>query len=485
MNDNLKLFRAVFGDVPDGMDVVKVRCIWHEGDNDPSLALYMNDGHFHCYGCGKTGQIREITDISRWINEDEVGTLHRQLMREPELLKWLRDVRGYSEQTVKALKIGYDGARFTFPVRNKDGLCINIRKYGPTMRPKVISYDDGFGAAAWFPCPPIEDDIFIMEGETDTILARQMGLPAYTQTCGAGNWDPDLTTSLSGKTVRLVYDTDMAGRKGAAIVVNNVKFSVKEVYNILLPTAGKNKDFSDYMLKDGGTMELFMDIVHNTAPYAVGAPTAVTDQTVQPMHLWETSESRWAFKPVQTEVVVAGKDRAPYLVPKKIVVECTSSAGNRSCSVCPNVSGRHEYDMTWEDAGLLRMVDLPEDKKEMCLKGLLNINKACRSPRFRVTEYQNLEKLALYPKVDWKALKDDVNDFTNVLRTAFFVGSGIRSNNAYQVKGLPVPNPQNQNCVLLIFEAAPIQKDCREEVNTALLEQFRAEAKQDEPVAAS
>lgn len=48
--------------VPDGGGRYAIRCIFHEGDREPSLVLYPADNSFYCFGCGAWGDTFNIKD---------------------------------------------------------------------------------------------------------------------------------------------------------------------------------------------------------------------------------------------------------------------------------------------------------------------------------------------------------------------------------------------------------------------------------------
>lgn len=66
MNDNIKFDRNLlpapakyYGKQFPGMKInsewVKVRCCFHQPDNNPSLNISMINGHFKCFSCGAKG----------------------------------------------------------------------------------------------------------------------------------------------------------------------------------------------------------------------------------------------------------------------------------------------------------------------------------------------------------------------------------------------------------------------------------------------
>lgn len=395
---------------------------------------------------------------------------HSCLIAEPSLQSWLLKTKGISLKTTKEFKIGYNGSRFCFPVQDSDGNYINIRMYSSSSTPKCISYGEGFGAPAFFPFPPKEEKIYLMEGESDTLVARQLGLPAYCQTSGAGHWSDELTRMVAERTVVVIYDTDNAGRKGAGKVVNAIKFVAANVKNLKLPVSQGHKDFSDWILRDGGTIATMNEIETECPFYAVSKNNDIIIDNPTKIELWETSLAKWANRPVETEVIVAGKDRAPYLIPRRVNVEC--SVNSKSCITCPNESGQNSYLLDWKDASIVQFIDIPDELKEYRMKRMMGIPHRCRC-FMEATEYQNVERIALYPRVEFANEDEDVSGETNVLRRGYFIGAGIQTNCQYTLRGIPVPDSRDQSCAILVVEAEPSYVDDGEVLNLELLEKFR------------
>ena len=92
----------------------------------------------------------------------------------------------------------------------------------------------------------------------DCMLANQLGYPAITITGGAGTWTEKFSAAVAGKTIRICYDIDGAGRKGAAKVCRAIYRIVKEVKDINLPiTEPANADFTNYIVDNGYTKKDF------------------------------------------------------------------------------------------------------------------------------------------------------------------------------------------------------------------------------------
>lgn len=470
----IEKFRAYFGEIVQPHDKgTKIPCQWHE-DKDPSLFLNYKTGQFVCYGCGKRGHIDDLTGKAPIIDDAVADRFHQHLLGEPKLMKWLKATKGWNAESINKLKIGFNGSRYTLPVRDERGNIVNIRLYSAVATPKILSFGEGYGAPTFFPHPPTEDSILLMEGESDTIMARQLGFAAYCQTGGADTWNERMTAALADKRVCVIYDVDRAGMRGAKKVVNSIKFTVKEVRNIFLPVTNGNKDFSDWILKDGGSADDLREIMAATPPYAVSrVHVEITDPAF--LKLPDTALATWAFKPIETDVTVAGKDRAPYVVPRKFIVSCTPS--QKYCPACKNNgSGHKEYELSWEDGKLIQLVDVNDLVKTQTLKAMCGIMVNCKGCEIEVTEFQNIEKLALFPQRTYRDVGDLAIDADTVLKKAYFIGSGIQTNAAYRLRGIPIPDARDQASVLLVVEADPLNT-VEEITDTTLCEFFREEPK--------
>jgi len=144
----------------------------------------------------------------------------------PDELEWLQVARGLTLDTIERLRIGYDGQRYTFPIRYQ-GKWRNIRRYLAGGTPKWMQLA-GHGAALLYPTEELAGNtlpVLFCEGELDQALANQKSEGLYvaiTGTGGAGNPPKDLSP-LKGREVFIAYDLDSAGEKGARKLLEHLK----------------------------------------------------------------------------------------------------------------------------------------------------------------------------------------------------------------------------------------------------------------------
>lgn len=134
-------------------------------------------------------------------------------------LSWLADYCGVDRATIAALPVGrQDGwVAFRFPTGAQ-----KLRKAGS----KDIRWHIPAGASRptlWPLLPPGErmpESMVLCESETDAIVARCLGLPAFACTAGASTplkaHEAEALAARGVRRVTLLYDIDTAGKEGAA-----------------------------------------------------------------------------------------------------------------------------------------------------------------------------------------------------------------------------------------------------------------------------
>jgi DNA primase len=182
--------------------------------------------------------------------------LHEYLRDNAELLRYPMEKRGLTMETIEHYKLGYDPSkrRYTIPVYDEHVQCVNIRRYLPNARraqDKMISWRPGYGAARLFPWSALQQpgDLYLTEGEWDTLLALQHGLRALTTTGGAGTWRAEWSALFAGRDVTIMYDADAAGRAGAVKVAQALHGVAARVSIHSWPaSAPVGYDVSDWLL---------------------------------------------------------------------------------------------------------------------------------------------------------------------------------------------------------------------------------------------
>lgn len=241
--------------------VLQCLCPFHADSNTPSFTLYPRDGHWHCFGCGKRGDLidfyqavhsvldfkeacdqlgarlgivpgvtpprprptpaREVTDELPPISIETVEALHQALLRDAKKLAWLQERKGLTREIIADAKIGLGRGpcwredRFTIPIMDLDRLDIfrDIRGYRPRGQPKVLAWQSGRGKTRLYPWPWVcrETELVWCEGELDCLNLISRGIAAVTATNGVDGALGVALPDLSGMSFVVIGDDDPAG----------------------------------------------------------------------------------------------------------------------------------------------------------------------------------------------------------------------------------------------------------------------------------
>jgi hypothetical protein len=124
--------------------------------------------------------------------------------------------RAWAPRIMRALQVGFDGARITFPVRNAQGHLRGMLRYDAFGRrePKMRAVAGTRLGLIPHPSAEASDHIILVEGPPDMIAARSAGLPAVAIP-GTHAWHPAWAQLLAGRRVTIVMDCDAPGRRAA------------------------------------------------------------------------------------------------------------------------------------------------------------------------------------------------------------------------------------------------------------------------------
>lgn len=204
-----------------------------------------------------------------------------------------------------------------------------------------------------------------------------------------------------------------------------------------------------------------------------GAASADAQQPAEPveLHLSEASRACYHGLPVRMQVVVSGKDTAPFLVPRKLEMDCNvktvenSRCQSMPCPLAP-FRGHHEYEIPPTDPVLMEFVGASSRAVYVRLRELMRIPKDCRDHRLRVTESHNVEDVRLIAALT----EHDGGGGRHAVRRGFHVGHGIPSNTPLTIVARTLAEPRSQYAVHQFHEAEPMAGDADAfEVNSQVI----------------
>ena len=406
---------------------------------------------------------KEAEENIKPISKTKVDKWHEMLMNTPKALDILKQKRGYTEDTIKRYNLGWDGDRITIPIPDENFNIMNVRRYKAdekNAKLKMVSISEGYGRARLFPIANLQHQTIVLcEGELDAILANQMGYFAVTVTGGVGTWREEFTELFTGKDVVIIYDVDKQGRQGANKITDILADVAKSVKNVILPIVADipNGDFTDYFISLGNGKTDLDNLIENTAYYKKSYKEDFTNDDIPELHLSEVSKAQYADRRIRTKTVVAGKDTAPYLIPKKIHVKCMGDGSK--CDTCRmmgmGMSGK-TIDIKPNQRDILNMVNVNDRQKKYIISELSGINTTCQSWEFEVLESQNVEKVILMPELDYSEKEKPY-----ILFTSYIVGNGIQTNSSYILEGVVVSDPKQQYATLIVDEYRQMEDDVK------------------------
>ncbi len=106
---------------------------------------------------------------------------------------------------------------------------------------------------------PLDQSVFIVEGEKDVLRLESLGLVATCNAGGAGKWPDALNEHFGGRRVVILADNDEPGRKHAGKVAAALS-PVTQACVLYLPDLPPKGDVSDW-LDTGGTVEQLLQLV--------------------------------------------------------------------------------------------------------------------------------------------------------------------------------------------------------------------------------
>lgn len=215
-------------------------------------------------------------DVDRW---------HAQLFEDSTFGDTLARLRaeGLRDETIRTNRLGGDVDVFSRGTLRGPSLVIPIVARGKLVTVKKFLYKDGekyvrtYGKAKQlFNIDLLTGrtggQLFITEGEKDSIRLTQEGVLAVSSCGGANSWDDSWAPMFKPFDVAVVLDSDPPGRRGAAKIVASLVGVASSIRNVdLFPgtTNPLEKDVTDFF-RSGKSLRDFLELVDKTP---VNAPT--------------------------------------------------------------------------------------------------------------------------------------------------------------------------------------------------------------------
>ena len=485
---------------PNDLNEQRGYCPVHEDpelSKTPSASYNWNNETFYCFGgCGgmslsrlfkvvkeewpqligeapdpapRSARVRSIDDAPSkrkgaqpLPGDDEIHSWVERLLASPTVMATMIGKRGLTEATIEKYEIGWHQGRYTIPVRDADGVLVNVRRYkADAKQPKdKMTNLQGHGEARLF-LPWVlrdEEEVVIAEGEMDAIVAQQHGLPAMTHTAGASVWKNHWSPLFKDKVVFICYDVDNAGFAGSAKVANSLLRYAKSVHIIRLPLTAKGSDITDYLVEQGYTADDFRALMDEArkSPYGKAHTSDRSATPPKRVTLENSMSAEHGNQTLEIVATVAGKMQPAYVLPKEVSLSCDMSFSAAKCANCPMsaYAGQHVERINKDDTFLLELIDKSTDVMEKSILRRVGAPTTCTIVEQETVEAWNVEELVVLPSVDNR----DEQTQTPISRKVYNVGEYATPVNATsRIVGFNTADPKNQRALFQSWQCEPVK----------------------------
>jgi hypothetical protein len=402
----------------------------------------------------------------------EVSASQRVLWSEPgkETLERLRKDWGIDDATIRSFQLGWHERleRLMIPVYI-DGELINIRQYkfNPGKREAKVLNVKGVKQVLPFPESPLlagHESLLIAEGEKDAIVATFHGLPAVTFTGGAERMPSKAVLSrFAGIVVKICYDNDDAGRKGAQRLSRILAGIARQVWVVDIgkaPNVGPKGDITEFF-QTGGTRAEFDKLCREAK---LVWPTKIEpdskDETVHKLSLSEARTKQFYNCRCKVRIQVLGKKDSPFFLPVSGDIACTAKQDKAErCQLC--LFNRNDAltipvklaDV--EQGESLLIIACPETQQKAALSRLFKCN--CDLWDWNMKLVETVEAVIVSQDTNFRRFDDELSEtYQPVTHKCYYIGTlPMHENLSYVMTGRCVADPRTQEVTHIFTVGEP------------------------------
>ncbi len=386
----------------------------------------------------------------------------KTLLNRSNAYRVMTEDRGIDRDTIREWGLGFDGQRFTIPIRDQHGELANVRRYKPgrKVQNKMISWAPGWGAGRLMGWDVLLDesieDVILTGGELDMLIGRVHGLPTVTSTSGEGVWKPEWTEHFKGKRVFICYDDDKAGRIGGAKVASQLRGTAKSIHRVVLGTGINGGDLTDYFVKLGASPEDFLVLMKEASILWEDEGAHVAPAVGKKVSV-EESQSTDHQGPIELTVMVAGKVTPPFIAPQVLEATCSFGAPDNMCASCPLMvtEGKKEISIPPDDSRLLSYADATDNQIHELGRKMMD-TRCSKHVTFTMREKYTIEELQVQPSIEHRT--EDTE--TPISRRVLNVGTyKTPVNQLARIVGKQVADPRTQRGVIQGWHLEAVNSD--------------------------
>ena len=342
----MEYFKKYFNEVENwNSEEVKVLCPFHE-DTHPSASINTYKDLFHCWVCN-IGYNEEqfIARINGISNSDALKLLNKYQVQDKweveKGLLWSDQTMltkvislGFSKELIEEMKLGLIkdevGKKYLGIPIYYNNILVDVRRYNIMKyenQPKMKSNDNA--RVGWL--VPYDKFLssneicYLFEGEKDMLMARELGINAYTLTGGAGAVPNEyVINAFKDKDIVICYDNDDAGHKGMESIYKELKDIVKSIKYIEIGDVVKEdkEDFYDYIHKYNGNIFEFYSLDQHH--FNLKEIDSIKISTIK-----DALKDSKIKKDLRSIITVTSEFSDPYSVPTVVEIEKVKDTGTK------------------------------------------------------------------------------------------------------------------------------------------------------------
>lgn len=390
-----------------------------------------------------------------------------------EVRDYLHTKRGFSDESIAKYEFGWSTEleRNAFPVYDRNGELVNIRYHNSKKKPKTLNHA-GFGEARLWGVDrlvkaPKGSTICLTEGEADSILVEQeTGLVSVSPTNGCKAFLPEWVHDFYGHHVVLLWDCDEEGRQAVKnlllpsfkrAVIDGDVLSIKVIW-LFDDKKKDHKDFTDYIVKAGGSGPKVLMMIDEAEPFVFPTPSMALPEPIVLKTFKDINRDKFTGKRVTVPLYVYGENSQAYHAPTEVEVTHCDLLKKGSCH------GRKDWDWVCDEPisiGMGSRIQLAAiSSSDQQLRGALREYVCDRGKRPAVYAAEN-KKLTLMEVFAHQVLEDGSADSSNEIieKPVYVIGGDLVPIGQYQATGFVHTHVRNQTPTMIIDHLEAQEED--------------------------
>ena len=249
----------------------------------------------------------------------------------------------------------------------------------------------------------------------------------------------------------------MQRRYHKAVLAGDV-LSLKVIWLFEKETDKNQKDFTDFIVKAGGTGQQVLDLIESTNPYQYKIPTTALPPAIQLDSFGQIDDDKYVGKRISVPLYVFGENSEAYHAPTEVDITFCLRQDQSKCH------GRDDWDWVCDEPIQIstgtRIQLASVASTDAQLRGALREYVCDKGQRPAVT-VQDQDRVTLREVYAHQVLEGGVPSERNevVEKPVYVMGGDMVPIGQYQATGFVHSHPRNQRPTLLIDQIEPQEED--------------------------